>query len=46
MLSESKLYTECRDNKMPVDAMDNPIPMSAAEVAAIRQRIEAGALDN
>jgi hypothetical protein len=43
---DSPLYTECRDNKMPVDAGNNPIPMPAAEVAAIRQWIEAGALNN
>ncbi len=44
--ANSPFFTECRDNKMPVDAMDNPIPMSAAEVAAIRQWIAAGALNN
>jgi mono/diheme cytochrome c family protein len=44
--NNSRLYTECRDNRMPVDAAYVPIPLPAAEVTAIRQWIEAGALNN
>jgi hypothetical protein len=40
------LYTECRDNKMPVTPDYVPIPLPAAELNAIRQWIEAGALNN